>query len=102
LLLLTQVWVDPNLHPPDIRTVLRIHPGHSGVDKHTAVSRCLPFKSNPQGEILVTFFCGQVSVFVCGAAANNSPVVNNPALISIRFPAGEIFTVEEANPIASS
>src|SRR6266849_7204127 len=95
---LAGVGVHLDLHSNDVRTVLRINAGNSGMQEHAAVPCRLTLELQAQIEIAIDFFRGQIAVLVGCALAQNGAVFCHPLFTPILLPAGQILSVEQRHP----
>ena len=78
--------------------MLRVNPQDLRAKKHAAVAGCLAFELQSQREILIRLFCGQVSVLVGRALAEDRSLLYDPLFVAILLPASKVFPVKERNP----
>src|SRR6266700_1843967 len=94
------VGIHLHLHSFNVGAMLRVNAENLRVKKHAAVAGCLAFELEAQSEILIRLFCGQVSVLVGCALAEDGSLLHHPLLVAILLPAGKVFSIEERNPAA--
>src|SRR5271157_1749218 len=87
-----------DLHAFDVRTMFRVDSSYPRMEKHTAVTGRLAFELQAQLEIAIGFFRGQVAVLVGRAFAQDCFLFNDPLLLPVLFPPGQICSIEKRNP----
>src|SRR6266568_6805593 len=94
------VGIHLHLHSFNVGAMLRVNAENLRVKKHAAVAGCLAFELEAQSEILIRLFCGQVSVLVGCALAEDGSLLHHPLFFAILRPTSKVFSIEERNPAA--